>query len=391
MGIFSFNVKENYNVLAAMDDKDPDNTLMCLEFNTIVSKYIISQELHSEPLWKYITETFKNIKNGKNVLQKTDISIDEKNRSHKNYKYYVHCEMNNKRFYMVFYDEYRNLEDEDYHKYTRAEDKSDKIVALTIYYDSDIISSKIIEEDIVSELLKCAYIPSKKNQFFTIAANSYGYELRASYVKECDVDLELNYGQKFPEISEKILDKLKNQKHGLFLLHGESGVGKTFWTRYMINQLSEFKTIIYVPSFMMHSIADPSLISFISGIKDTILLLEDSENILCRSADDRTQAVANILNMTDGLLNDHMDIQIIATFNANAKLIDPALTRAGRLMVNYKFGKLTKEQANKLSKKIGKNKKYDKPTTLAEIYEGTNQILDDNVIEENNKIGFKIK
>jgi hypothetical protein len=57
--------------------------------------------------------------------------------------------------------------------------------------------------------------------------------------------------------------------------------------------------------------------------------------------------------MTDGLLNDCMDIQIIATFNTNAKMIDRALTRAGRLQENYKFKKLSKSNANKLAKFLG--------------------------------------
>ena len=38
--------------------------------------------------------------------------------------------------------------------------------------------------------------------------------------------MELNYGKGFTETHEKILDKLKNKKHGLFLFHGEPGTGK---------------------------------------------------------------------------------------------------------------------------------------------------------------------
>jgi hypothetical protein len=36
-----------------------------------------------------------------------------------------------------------------------------------------------------------------------------------------------------------------------------------------------------------------------------------------------------------------MDMQIIATFNVNKKVMDEALLRKGRLMVEYKFKKLT--------------------------------------------------
>jgi len=163
----------------------------------------------------------------------------------------------------------------------------------------------------------------------------------------------------------------------------------TTYIRKLVSELAESKTIIYVPSYFMMDIVSPELISFISKYKNSILLLEDSEDILTASKTERNQAVANILNITDGLLNDHMDMQIIATFNTDKKVIDDALLRKGRLLVNYKFKKLTANQATKLSKHIGLNTVYDTPKTLAEIYEeknGGKQISDgDNGIR---KIGF---
>ena len=163
----------------------------------------------------------------------------------------------------------------------------------------------------------------------------------------------------------------------------------TYLISKLISELSEKKTFIYVPTYMMHSIADPEFISFIGGFKDAILLLEDAENILTQSAENRSQAVANILNMTDGLLNDYLNIQIISTFNVSSKMIDSALTRAGRLIVNYKFGKLTIKQSNKLAEKIGIKERFNEPKTLAEIYEGANQLIYDD-LNIQSPVGFKI-
>jgi len=140
---------------------------------------------------------------------------------------------------------------------------------------------------------------------------------------------------------------------------------------------------------MMSSMADPELITFISQFKDTILILEDSENVLANTIDNRSQAVSNILNMTDGLLNDSMEVQIIATFNTNKKMIDKALTRAGRLQVDYKLGKLSKNNAQKLIEHLDLDKNATKPMSLAEIYEGHNQTIVDDLEQEENKIGFK--
>jgi len=385
MGIFSFNFKENFSTIF-FDEKDSDYALVCTEFQKMVSKYIISQEIHSEKFWNYLKNNFGI--GEKDILQKTELSLDEKSKQYKHYKYYVKCEFNRTKIYFVFFDEFRNLSDEDYHKYVPDSDKSDKISKMVIYYDSDMISTKTIEDSIVSDILLFAHTPSTKNQFFTITNTSYGgYELNSSYIKEMDIDLEMNYGEKFLKIYDKMVDNLRNRKNGLFLLHGDPGTGKTTLIRKLISELSEEKLIIYVPTYMMHSIADPELISFVGGFRNAILLLEDSEHILSSRSDNRTQAISNILNMTDGLLNDFMEVQIISTFNTDAKIIDPALKRAGRLIVNYRFNKLKPEQANKLAKKIGSDSIFTEPVTLSEIYEGANQIIEDDDLSRKS-IGF---
>ena len=385
MSVFTSKFRDLYQF---NDLEDKEYELICWEFNKLINIFSIKSELFSGKVWDYLTKKF-NITDESNVMTTTEIETDEKNKKHKSFKYIVKCNLDTKTFiYLVFNDELREYDDEDYHGYVTENDKSNKIYNLNIYYDKDQILTKVMEETIVKELLACSYVPSTKNQFFTIASNQFGFTLKPSYVKEMEINIELNYGKKFAPIHEKILDKLKNTTHGLFLFHGDSGTGKTTYLRKLISMLSEEKTVIYIPSYMMNSVADPEFISFIGGFKNAVLLLEDAENVLATSISDRTQAVSNILNMTDGLLNDYMDIQIIATFNTNAKLIDPALKRAGRLQVNHKFSKLNKSDANKLSKELGLDVKFDKSATLAEIYEGSNQIIDDDL--EERTIGFKI-
>lgn len=384
MSVFSQKFRDLYQF---NDLEDKEYELICWEYNKLVSTYSIKTELFSKTVWDYITERFK-IVDETNVMSTTEIEMDEKNKKHKLYKYIIKCDLDKSSFiYITFNDELRGYDDEDYHGYVTENDKSNKIYNLNVYYDNQQISTKELEETIVKELLNCSYLPSTKNQFFTISTNQFGFTLKPSYVKEMDINLELNYGEKFVSIHEKILDKLKNTSHGLFLLHGEPGTGKTTWIRKLISIISEDKTVIYVPSYMMNNVADPEFISFIGGFKKVILLLEDAENVLATSINDRSQAVSNILNMTDGLLNDFMDIQIIATFNTDAKLIDPALKRAGRLQVNHKFSKLNKDDANRLSKELNLNVEFDKPASLAEIYEGSNQIINDDL--EERKIGFR--
>lgn len=225
MGIFTFKLNENFNIGAVADEKDPDYILMCVEFNKVISKYIINQEIHSKQLWGFLVDKFKVT--DKKILQKTEISVDQKNKQHKRYKYYVQCDVNKSKFYIAFFDEYRNLDDDDYHNYVTDSDKSDKVTSIIIYYDQDTISNDYIENEIVTKILEYAYVPSTKNQFFTISASQIdGFELKSSYIKAMDIDLELNYGPKFMNVHEKILSKLRDEKQGLFLFHGEAGTGK---------------------------------------------------------------------------------------------------------------------------------------------------------------------
>ena len=378
--IFNFDFKDN---LSLQNLQDFDYELISIDLGAIVNTYTIKQEMYSGTFWDMMHKNYSIIEN--DMLIHTGIEVDEKQKTHKTFSYVVKLNHNGFPFFISFYDEERGYDDSDYNDFATDDDKANKISNLKIYYNSNIKYEEI--EKIVDQFLETSYLPSRENQFFTIQTSQFGFQLKESYVKDIDIDLELNYGEKFINVDKKIIDKLENTKHGLFLFHGAPGTGKTSYIRRLISKLSN-KLIIYVPTYMMTQIADPELITFISQFKDTILILEDSENILANTIDNRSQAVSNILNMTDGLLNDSMEIQIIATFNTNKKMIDKALTRAGRLQVEYKFGKLSKENSQKLSDKLEIEKTVTKAMSLAEIYEGHNQLIIDDLENDEKKIGF---
>jgi ATP-dependent 26S proteasome regulatory subunit len=89
--------------------------------------------------------------------------------------------------------------------------------------------------------------------------------------------------------------------------------------------------------------------------------------------------------LSDGLLSDCLNIQIIATFNTDLLNIDEALLRKGRLIAKYEFKELTNDRKKNLSKKL--NIAFDKNNqTLAEIY---NSSTPDVTNSKPVKIGFK--
>jgi len=120
---------------------------------------------------------------------------------------------------------------------------------------------------------------------------------------------------------------------------------------------------------MVNYITDPSFIPFLMDNSDSVLIIEDAEPALAkRDGSGRTGAISNILNLTDGLLSDCLNISIVATFNTSTKVIDDALLRDGRLINSYSFEKLATEKSTALLNKIGHNVTATKPMSLSEIY-----------------------
>lgn len=224
-GIFGFSFSDKIDFSKIEDNGDYDYSMMLLEFDKMINRYFINHNLHSEKFWNYLKEEW-GIVDETNVVVKSEVSFDEKNREFKYYKYYVKLKKDNDKIFLVFYDEYRNLDDSDYHKFVPTEEKSDKVNGLQIFYDSDKIPTSWIEENIIEKLRDCVHLSTSKNQFFTISIGQMGYELKSSYIKDMDIDLKLNYGDNFVNVHEKMLQKFKDEKHGLFLLHGPTGTGK---------------------------------------------------------------------------------------------------------------------------------------------------------------------
>lgn len=224
------------------------------------------------------------------------------------------------------------------------------------------------------------------------------------YVKEFTLNnkvsmkyMDLHYGEGFGEFSKKLIKKLSKDKKGLVLLHGLPGTGKTYYIRYLLNKLSESdKNILYFPPSMVDTITEPSFVSFINtwvneGERSCILLIEDAEPLLASRKNDRNIGITNLLNLTDGLLNDIFGIQIIATFNTSISDIDDALLRPERLIARKEFRKLDKQRGLELAKKIKIDEsKITKEMSLAEIYaiKKKNEILTHDIKDSGKKLGF---
>ena len=191
-------------------------------------------------------------------------------------------------------------------------------------------------------------------------------------------DLNLNYGEGFSNFHNELMHRFNTQTKGLVLFHGEPGTGKTYYIRHLLRQMTASnKVVVYMPPNMVEYLSEPNFMTFLQGevagwSEDglfSVLLIEDAEPLLAlRQHGARVQGITNLLNMSDGLLNDILNMQIICTFNVELEKLDDALLRPGRLIARKEFKRLPEFEANLLAQRLGIKHHFTAPATLSEIY-----------------------
>jgi hypothetical protein len=206
----------------------------------------------------------------------------------------------------------------------------------------------------------------KKFEINLIAKETYGLDLKSMEIKKTKLNLDLFYEDDFKEVDKTIQERLakKNDK-GIVLLHGLPGSGKTTYLRYLIGRLK--KKVLFVSPAIANEIMNPELMDLLIDNPDSVLIIEDAENIIMDRKYSSSSSVSNLLNISDGLLADFLNVQLICTFNSSLTMVDSALVRKGRLIAKYEFGKLSIEKAKRLSVHFGFDTVIDKPMTIAEI------------------------
>lgn len=278
-------------------------------------------------------------------------------------------------------------ETEEYYTHTGINVAKKIVVYASSSYVSIYFAKECYFKEEVREIIEsCIEKRQFQKKVHLVTQDSQGYfdltECKVGQVTP--VDINKHYNDDFKPEYDKMIKFLSERTSGLMILHGVPGTGKTNMIRHFINTYPN--QYIILSNSLMNAISSPAFLSFMLENKNSVLILEDCEMLLADRTTSRfADGINNILNMTDGLYSDILNIKIIATFNSDMTSIDKALLRDGRLISKYEFKELSIDKTNTLLKELGKGES-DKPLTLAEIYNKTSEEIIQ--VKKPKRIGF---
>lgn len=280
-------------------------------------------------------------------------------------------------------DELRHIGKDVYISYTVEEGKVFNLFLMC----NPTMTDKEVYETYIFPVMELRNKKKKRSNkvFYTITYSQYeGYGLKPCEIDKIKMSIIDNYNDDFLSISSKIESAVAKDVKGLIMLYGEPGTGKTYYLRHLISKYSGKRNFIYIPVNMVSHFSEPDFKSFLEDHPNSVLIIEDAKDLISKDNMGDNISISNMLNMTDGLLNDSLNFLMIVTSNVNVNDVNPALLRAGRLICEYSFDKLTADKANKLALKLKREVSFTNSVILAEVYNEKPESK-----RRGSKIGFK--
>jgi transcriptional regulator of acetoin/glycerol metabolism len=188
-----------------------------------------------------------------------------------------------------------------------------------------------------------------------------------------------NYSLGISNSYSRLLENLSSSKPNgrLLILEGPPGTGKTHFIRSLISSSANEKTIFILLDYQSASSVSGSellntLLRFkqsLSHQKSLTFIIEDADHFLQTRNENNVDVISSLLNLTDGMIGEALDIRVIASTNIPLHNIETALIRPGRLMERLEFGPLETQRVSQIFQRLtGQEKEFEKPLPLCEIY-----------------------
>jgi hypothetical protein len=236
-----------------------------------------------------------------------------------------------------------------------------------LYY-SDAVSKEELKQilHIIKDCYKRGEV-EKKEAFLLMNDKDNHLFFRHITIDTPVYDLGLHFNDDLIPVNELLLNRLnKPDDNGLVIFYGKSGMGKTSYIRYLSGRIVKQK--LFIPASQTKKIGSAEFLDILDEYRNSILIIEDADSIIKRRLQDEDHIIANLLNLTDGILADVYHIQVICSFSNDISLVDPALLRKGRLITKYYFKELSKTKTEQLCRSLGYKVLPGHEMTLADIF-----------------------
>jgi hypothetical protein len=305
------------------------DTLSGKEFSEIIQKNIISEKMDSNFLTEFLPSDDDYIINRKVLKQlNDDLWIS-----------YVEINKNSESF----------------------------LVNEVCFYYKDIKQEKELDE-IFSEISECVvdYDDDNFDKVNTLSLNNNLLELEPLIINH-EIDVDNMYTSKVIKEVDKLVKSIKKKNKGLSIFTGEKGLGKTNMCKYLASKVDRMS--IFIPNNMVEqTINNPEFRNFIKKYDKCLLIVDDCEFLYNPVYGKMNYFTNNILQLIDGFISDHLNLQVILVFNDIEENLDDNLLDCNNLLNIIEFELLDAETASDLSKSIGNNKKFKEESRLIDVF-----------------------
>lgn len=283
----------------------------------------------------------------------------------------------------------------DYYK-----DKEGAIIYDKVMYDCNVITAQgfisverdgltiyTTEESFRDKVFNCYVSIEVENpcEVYWVSNGQQGFGASKLTLKDGLFNIKTHYNDDFDY--DKVVNFINSKDSGLVILHGEPGSGKTFALRNLA-QTNPEKKFYFMDKSTFEYISSDTLINFLfsNSVKDSVFVLEDCEILLSDRMNTGNHLLSTILNLSDGILGDGLNIKFICTFNADISKLDKAILRKGRLKYKYEFKALTPDRTQDLATELHKTIPEGLSLTVGDIYNWEEE--NGSEINNVNRIGF---